>query len=117
MHCSDDFLPVESGEFLAASIPDARFVELGGADHAPFVGSGSDHVATEILEFIGGHDSAGPVAGERFGAGLFTYIVDSTAAAARYGDERWASPPTAASRSAAACTQVVTRLPAKTRSA
>jgi class 3 adenylate cyclase len=90
MHCSDDFLPVESGEFLAASIPDARFVELGGADHAPFVGSGSDHVATEILEFIGGLDSAGPVAGERFGAVLFTDIVDSTAAAARYGDERWA---------------------------
>ena len=56
MHCSDDFLPVESGKFLAASIPDARFVELGGADHAPFVGSGSDHVATEVLEFIGGHD-------------------------------------------------------------
>jgi len=89
MHCSDDFLPVESGKFLAASIPEARFVELGGADHAPFVGSGSDHVATEVLAFIGGHDS-GPVAGERFGAVLFTDIVDSTTATARYGDERWA---------------------------
>ncbi len=90
MHCADDFLPVESGKFLASSIPDARFVELDGADHAPFVGSGSDHVATEILEFIGGHGSAGPVAGERFGAVVFTDIVDSTLAAARYGDERWA---------------------------
>ncbi len=41
MHCTDDFLPVESGKFLATSIPGARFVELDGADHAPFVGSGS----------------------------------------------------------------------------
>ena len=40
MHCTDDFLPVESGRFLATSIPHARFVELDGADHAPFVGSG-----------------------------------------------------------------------------
>ena len=41
MHCTDDFLPVESGKFLATSIPGARFVELDGADHAPFVGTGS----------------------------------------------------------------------------
>ena len=30
MHCTDDFLPVESGKFLATSIPGARFVELDG---------------------------------------------------------------------------------------
>ena len=90
MHCTDDFLPVESGKFLASSIPGARFVELEGADHAPFVGTGSDRVAAEVLEFIGGHDTLGPVAAERFGAVLFTDIVDSTREAARHGDERWA---------------------------
>jgi pimeloyl-ACP methyl ester carboxylesterase/class 3 adenylate cyclase len=90
MHCTNDFLPVESGRFLANSIPDARFVELDGADHAPFVGTGSDRVAAEVLGFIGAHDSPGPVACERFGAVLFTDIVDSTKAVARYGDERWA---------------------------
>ena len=90
MHCTDDFLPVESGKFLATSIPGARFVELDGADHAPFVGSGSEQVAAEVLEFIGDHDALGPVARERFGAIVFTDIVDSTQEAARYGDERWA---------------------------
>jgi pimeloyl-ACP methyl ester carboxylesterase len=90
MHCTDDFLPVESGKFLAASIPGSSFVELDGADHAPFVGAGSDRVAAEVLDFIGVHDSPGPAVRERFGAVLFTDIVDSTKAAARYGDERWA---------------------------
>jgi pimeloyl-ACP methyl ester carboxylesterase/class 3 adenylate cyclase len=90
MHCTDDFLPVESGKFLAASIPGARFVELDGSDHAPFVGSGSDRVAAEVLDFIGNQDSLGPGALERLGAILFTDIVDSTQVAARYGDGRWA---------------------------
>ena len=90
MHCTDDFLPVESGRFLATSIPHARFVELDGADHAPFVGTGSEQVSAEVLEFIGAHDSLSPVARERFGAILFTDIVDSTREAARHGDERWA---------------------------
>ena len=90
MNCADDFLPVESGKFLAAPIPDARYVELDGGDHAPFVGTGSNRVAAELLEFVGDHDSLGPVAGERFGAILFTDIVESTQEAARYGDERWA---------------------------
>jgi hypothetical protein len=68
MHCTDDFLPVESGRFLATAIPDARFVELDGADHAPFVGTGSEQVAAEVFEFIGAHDTLSPVARERFGA-------------------------------------------------
>jgi class 3 adenylate cyclase len=66
------------------------FVELDGSDHAPFVGSGSDRVAAEVLDFIGNQDSLGPGALERFGAILFTDIVDSTQVAARYGDGRWA---------------------------
>src|SRR5262249_34049760 len=90
MHCTDDFLPVESGRFLATSIPGAHFVELDGADHAPFVGSGSDQVAAEVLAFIGAHDVLGPVAKERLGAILFTDIVDSTREAAQHGDARWA---------------------------
>jgi pimeloyl-ACP methyl ester carboxylesterase len=90
VHCTEDFLPVESGKFLASSIPGAGFLELDGADHAPFVGAGSDRVAAEVLDFIGRQDSSGPAARERFGAVLFTDIVDSTKAAARYGDERWA---------------------------
>jgi class 3 adenylate cyclase/pimeloyl-ACP methyl ester carboxylesterase len=90
LHCTDDFVPVEAGKNIAATIPDASFIELPGADHAPFVGVGSELVADAILEFIASQQSVTPISRERFGAILFIDIVASTQAAASHGDEGWA---------------------------
>jgi pimeloyl-ACP methyl ester carboxylesterase/class 3 adenylate cyclase len=90
MHCTDDFMPVDSGKYLAASIPGADFIELEGADHAPFLGSGSHAVADHLLEFIGKHRDLAQPPSERFGAIVMTDMVASTETAARLGDEKWA---------------------------
>jgi len=44
--------PVKLGRELAASIPDARFVQLDGNIHAPWIGE-SHKIIKEILQFIG----------------------------------------------------------------
>ncbi len=46
----DMCLRVEEGRYLASRIPDARFVELSGADHLPFVGN-QEEVLNAIEEF------------------------------------------------------------------
>ncbi len=35
-HARDDAMPVQCGRYLADHIPDARFLEVDGADHAPW---------------------------------------------------------------------------------
>jgi pimeloyl-ACP methyl ester carboxylesterase len=50
---SDRCLLVEEGRFLARNIPGARFVELPGADHLPFVGD-QDAILDEIESFLTG---------------------------------------------------------------
>jgi pimeloyl-ACP methyl ester carboxylesterase len=47
----DKCLPVEAGRYLASRIPGARFVELSGADHLPFVGD-QDAILTEIEQLL-----------------------------------------------------------------
>ncbi|MEZ6129865.1 MAG: alpha/beta fold hydrolase [Planctomycetaceae bacterium] len=47
----DMCLRVEEGRYLASRIPDARFVELSGADHLPFVGD-QEEVLLAIEEFL-----------------------------------------------------------------
>ena len=49
----DRCLLVEEGRFLAEQIPGAKFVELPGNDHLPFVGD-QDAVLEEIEEFLTG---------------------------------------------------------------
>jgi class 3 adenylate cyclase len=72
---------------LAARIPGARYVELAGADHLPFVGD-SDAIVAEVQEFLTGVRTS--VEPERVLATvLFVDIVDSTAQAAALGDRRW----------------------------
>lgn len=44
--------PVHLGRELAASIPDARFVQLDGNIHAPWIGE-SHKIIKEILQFVG----------------------------------------------------------------
>ncbi len=86
IHRSDDQLcSVENGRFLARSIPDSTYVELAGADHAPWSGEG---VVEEIREFVTGVRE--PQEPDRILATvLFTDIVGSTERAADLGDRRW----------------------------
>jgi pimeloyl-ACP methyl ester carboxylesterase/DNA-binding winged helix-turn-helix (wHTH) protein len=59
MHRRDDLcLKVEEGRFVADRIPGAKFVELDGDDHLPFVGD-QDIVLEEIERFVEGLHSAG----------------------------------------------------------
>jgi DNA-binding winged helix-turn-helix (wHTH) protein len=53
LHRSGDrCLVVDEGRYLASRIPGARFVELAGTDHLPFVGN-QDAILSEIEQFIG----------------------------------------------------------------
>lgn len=49
----DMCLKVEEGRYVAERIPGAKFVELGGEDHLPFVGD-QDSILDEIEEFLTG---------------------------------------------------------------
>jgi pimeloyl-ACP methyl ester carboxylesterase len=85
--CGDRVVPPDHGRYLARTIPDAKLVELSGADHIVFLGD-PDAVADEIEEFVTGVRP--PVATDRVLASvLFTDIVGATETAARVGDRRW----------------------------
>jgi class 3 adenylate cyclase len=88
LHRADDeVVPIALGRYLAEQIPGARFVEIPGCDHLLYT-QGGDDVMGEIEEFITGTRQARPP--ERVLATvLFTDIVDSTAHAARLGDQAW----------------------------
>jgi pimeloyl-ACP methyl ester carboxylesterase len=54
IHRSGDVcLKVEEGRFVASQIPGAKYVELGGIDHLPFVGEQTE-ILDEIEEFLTG---------------------------------------------------------------
>ena len=78
----------EFGRYIAEHIPDARLVELPGADTAPFFLADPDPVLAEIEEFLTGV-RVRPVPNRTLATVLFTDIVDSTGHASRLGDERW----------------------------
>jgi pimeloyl-ACP methyl ester carboxylesterase len=79
---------IEEGRYIAARIPGAKFVELPGADHLPWVGD-SDAVLDEIEEFLTGTRAS--ISHDRvLGTLLFTDIVGSTERAAALGNQRWA---------------------------
>jgi class 3 adenylate cyclase/dienelactone hydrolase len=88
LHRSGDTrVNVEAGRFLAASIPEAKYVEFPGADHLTWSGN-VDQLADEIEEFLTG--THGEVEPDRVLATvLFTDLVDSTRWAAELGDRRW----------------------------
>lgn len=54
MHrAGDRVVSVHHGRYFAAAIPDARYLELDGADHIPYLGD-SDALITAIHEFVSG---------------------------------------------------------------
>jgi pimeloyl-ACP methyl ester carboxylesterase len=83
----DLITPGEEAHSMAERIPDARLVELPGADHLPWVGD-TDPLLGEVEEFLTGVRHA-PEPDRVLATILFTDIVESTALAARLGDRRW----------------------------
>ena len=89
IHRTEDVtINVEGGRYLAEHIPGARYIELPGKDHLPFVGDNAAEIADAIQEFLTG--ARAPVPVDRVLATvLFTDIVGSTEKAAALGDHRW----------------------------
>jgi class 3 adenylate cyclase len=80
-------VPSISAREMAEAIPGARYVELSGKDHIPWIGDAED-VLDEVEEFLTGTRHAAET--ERVLATvMFTDIVDSTRRAAELGDSRW----------------------------
>jgi class 3 adenylate cyclase len=77
---------VEVSRNLAKHLPNARFIELPGDDHAP-VGD-TTRLFDEIEEFLTGSRPV-EVTDRVLATVLFTDIVDSTAKATELGDRRW----------------------------
>jgi class 3 adenylate cyclase len=88
IHARDDIVPVQGGRYLADHIPGARYLEVDGADHAPWF-TEPDRILTEIEEFLTGSHAAPPPSRRALRTVLFTDMVASTQHAAAAGDERW----------------------------
>jgi class 3 adenylate cyclase len=76
-----------AGKWMADQIPGARYVELEGIDHLPWIGD-TDAVVGEIEEFVTGVRTA-PEPDRVLATVMFTDIVGSTERASELGDERW----------------------------
>jgi class 3 adenylate cyclase/DNA-binding CsgD family transcriptional regulator len=88
VHRRDDSLTrVGHGRYLAEHIPEAKYLELPGADDLYWVGD-TETMLDEIEEFLTGA-RRGPRADRVLLTVLFTDIVGSTAHIAHLGDRRW----------------------------
>ena len=88
IHAREDLMPVQCGRYLADHIPGARYLEVDGADHAPWF-TEPDRILTGIEEFLTGSHAAPAQSHRALRTVLFTDIVASTQHAAATGDERW----------------------------
>jgi pimeloyl-ACP methyl ester carboxylesterase/class 3 adenylate cyclase len=77
---------IDEGRFIAGRIPGAKFVELPGDDHIPFVDP--DQIIDEVEEFLTGARPVA-VADRVLATVLFTDLVGSTEKARALGDHRW----------------------------
>ena len=77
----------EHGRYLAENIDRARYVEVPGSDHVPYLGD-SEAIAAEIEEFLTGTRPK-LVTDRVLATVLFTDIVSSTERASSLGDRRW----------------------------
>ncbi|MBA3301836.1 MAG: adenylate/guanylate cyclase domain-containing protein [Thermoleophilaceae bacterium] len=87
LHRSSDVLPIEGARYVADHIPRARFTELHGDDHWPWIND-PDEVCDHVEEFLTGTRRE-PDPDRVLATVLFTDIVGSTERAAELGDSRW----------------------------
>ncbi len=83
----DQCLKVEEGRYVADRIPGAKFVELPGNDHLPFVGD-QDAILDRVEEFLTGVRHS-PERDTVLATVLFTHIIGAEEHARRLGQERW----------------------------
>ena len=84
----DPAVPVQGGRYLADHIRGARYLEVEGVDHAPFL-TEPDKILTGIEEFLTGSHAAPSQSHRALRTVLFTDMVASTQHAAAAVDERW----------------------------
>lgn len=91
VHCTEDpIIPVEHGRELAALIPGATLVEVGGAFHGSARPQDMMRYADAVEEFLGRADQLpAPTSDRVLATVLFTDIVGSTDRAAAAGDAEW----------------------------
>lgn len=88
IHRSEDHcLKVEEGRFVAQRIPGAKFIELPGKDHLPFVGD-QDAILDEVEEFLTGVRHR-PEPDTVLATVLVARLVGIKDHAERLGSERW----------------------------
>jgi serine/threonine protein kinase/DNA-binding winged helix-turn-helix (wHTH) protein/class 3 adenylate cyclase len=88
LHRTDDTcLRIEEGRYLAEHIPGAKFVELPGVDHLPFVGD-QESILGEIEEFLTGVRYATEV-DRVLATVLVAHAVGSAADTERLNDSRY----------------------------
>ena len=78
---------VDGARYMAERIQGAKYVELPGSDHFPWVGD-TGSVLDEVEEFVTGARH-GPEFDRVLATVLFTDIVGATARAVELGDRRW----------------------------
>ncbi len=88
IHAREDLMPVQCGRYLADHIPGSRYLEVDGAEHAPWF-TDPDRILTGIEEFLTGSHAAPAQSHRALRTVLFTDMVASTEHAAATGDERW----------------------------
>ena len=87
LHRTGEVLSIENGRYMADQIPGARFLELAGNDHLPWLGD-QDSVLDALEEFVTGTQPQLSV-DRVLATVLFTDIVDSTRTASTLGDSSW----------------------------
>ncbi|AGB23353.1 putative hydrolase or acyltransferase of alpha/beta superfamily [Mycobacterium sp. JS623] len=88
IHAREDPMPVQCSRYLADNIRGATYLEVDGADHAPWL-SDPDKILTGIEGFLTGGHAAPSQTHRALRTVLFTDMVASTQRAAAAGDERW----------------------------
>jgi class 3 adenylate cyclase len=83
----DRWIRVAHGRYLAENIPDAKYMEMEGEDHYPFIGD-TESILREVRAFVAGAREEW-VEDRVLATVLFTDMVDSTKHAARLGDRQW----------------------------
>ncbi len=84
---NDRALPVQASRYMAQRIAGAKYIELHGVDHLPYL-SDSENITGAIEEFLTGvrhHQIDDRV----LATVMFTDIVRATETAARLGDKAW----------------------------